>query len=518
MSDLRSAIEREIERVQPRPYSFEAFDDRRLRAARKRRAAATVLGLAVGATVIASMIFALRGREDVTPATRPISPANVSALRLFWSRDTGASIDSAPVVAGDRVYVTNTAGTLLAFPTTCATAPGTCRPIWTANEGPDSTYQIGSPAIGEGMVFAGSVQGTLFGYPISCGPGTCRPTWMARPGGDLSSASPVVADDVVYVGSSTGTLYAYAAGCASYPHPCAPVWTAQLQGGFGAGGHSGAQPVVADGVVYVGSSSGVLYSFPTACSSPCRPLREVRLPGVLSNPLVLVDGTLYVTSGNELYAFPTRCFSRGKGCGPDWVASASASIVSTPVVGDGHVYVGSTDGVVSVFPEVCGHGGQACRPAWTISNLGRLPNPSLVNGVLFVGETWAVNEMVAFDANCGASGAACAPLWTFVVTDLGAFEQLTASDGNGTLFAVTGDPLGGGAGGPGGGLYAFRIGAAPASGQVLPEGQGGAPKMDVVTSLMLGIIAALSAVLWRRRAPLGSGRPQPESRRTVPPD
>jgi outer membrane protein assembly factor BamB len=495
MSDYRSAIEREIERVQPRPYSFEVFNDRRLRAARRRRAGATVLGVLMGATVVLSMVYALRGREHPTPATPPISPQDVSDLHVAWSRDTGASIDSTPVVVGDRVYVTNTAGTLLAFPTSCGTASATCRPIWTANEGSGSTFGIGSAAVGDGMVLAGSVQGRLFGYPTSC-EGVCRPIWTARPGGDLSSASPVVAGGIVYVGSSDGTFYAYPAGCSSYPRPCPPLWTAPLRGGFGAAGYAGAQPVVADGVVYVGSTRGTLYAFPASCSSPCEPLHEVRLPGVLNNPLVLVGRTLYVTSGRDLYAFATHCLDRTP-CGPDWVGSASALILSPPAVGDGHVYVGSTDGAVWAFPETCGQGGATCRPAWSIPDLGLLPNPSLVDGVLFVGSSWAVKELLAFDADCGASGT-CSPLWTFETGDFGWLVQQTASDGGGgTLFAVTGDPTGGGAGGAGGTLYAFHVGSDPASHQV--AGVRNAPSFDFVTVSLLGLAAALAAIWWRRR-------------------
>ncbi len=134
MSDARSVIEREMERVEPRPYSFEAFQDRRRRDARRRRAGATVLGLLVGATVVLSMIYALRGREHPTPGDpSDLTRDRVRPPRLLVARYR-CRINSTPVVAGDRVYVTNKGGSLLAFPTSCATAPGTCRPIWSANE------------------------------------------------------------------------------------------------------------------------------------------------------------------------------------------------------------------------------------------------------------------------------------------------------------------------------------------------------------------------------------------------
>src|SRR5712691_4257809 len=115
MFDYHSAIQRQIEHVRPRPYSFDAFQDRRLRKARRRRVGAAGLGLLVAALVVASVIGALQARRHaIGPATRPITPSNVSRLGLFWSRNTGASIDSSPTVSGKRVYVTNTAGALLA--------------------------------------------------------------------------------------------------------------------------------------------------------------------------------------------------------------------------------------------------------------------------------------------------------------------------------------------------------------------------------------------------------------------
>jgi outer membrane protein assembly factor BamB len=300
----------------------------------------------------------------------------------------------------------------------------------------------------------------LYGYPTACAPGRCRPTWIAKPGGDLTTATPTVAGGVVYVGSTDGTLSAYPIGCDSYPRPCRPRWTARLRGGFGERGYAGAQPAVADGAVFVGSTGGTLYVFPTSCRSPCAPVREVKLKGPMNNPLVVAGGTLYVTSANHLFAFPTRCLDRGGRCVPDWIGTAPALIVSTPAVGGGNVYVGSDADVVSVFSQHCARHGGACKPAWTIPDLGRLPNPSYFNGVVFVGSTWSRNELLAFDADCGASGKRCTPLWSFVVPDLGSISQTAVSDGH-TLFAATGDLLG--ASQAGGSVFAFRVGAGDAS-------------------------------------------------------
>ena len=198
--------------------------------------------------------------------------------------------------------------------------------------------------MGDGMVFVASSDGRLVGYPQACGPGTCAPTWIARPGGDLTAAAPVVADDRVYVGSDDGTFSAYPVRCSSYPQPCSPLWTARMRGGYGRADLAGAQPVVADGVVYVGSTGGSLYAFPTSCRGTCEPSGVLDLPGPLANPLVLYGDTLYVTAGQDLDAIPTRCLATGASCGPRWIGRATSLIVSMPQIDDGNVFVGSTDG------------------------------------------------------------------------------------------------------------------------------------------------------------------------------
>ena len=394
------------------------------------------------------------------------------------------------------MYVANTGGTVLAFPTSCSSAPGTCAPIWTAQYNPASTFGIGSPAVGDGMVFVGNLEGTLLGYPTSCA-STCAPTWMATGMGDLSEASPVVADGVVYAGSTDGKLYAFATGCTSYPHPCPPLWSARLKGGFAVGGYAGAGPTVSDGVVYVGSTAGTLYSFPTSCDagSVCRPLQAIRLPGVLSNPIVVSQDTVFVTSGRAVYAFPHRCLGARGNCDPTLIGRAPDLILSPPAVGAGYVYVGSVGGVVSAFP-VC-HGCAGEQPAWSIPHLGRFPNPNVFGGVLYVATMGSTDTLKAFDARCGISGGTCRPLLRYV-TD-GFVQQQVIPQGRGTIFAATGDPTGGDAGGD---LYAFRIGAyATRLGKTVGDVHSGPP---VESWLYVAFYVAAAGAVWlavrRRRA------------------
>jgi outer membrane protein assembly factor BamB len=454
MREYRPAIQQELRRIEPLPYDVSTFHDRRARAARRRRVSAAAVGILVGGVVVASLASILSEWNASEPASTPITPSTVSALDVAWSADAGASIDSAPVVSGGRIFVTTTAGTLISYPTECGDGSRACPPIWIADTA--SSFDVGGPGVGDGMVFGATADGSLLGYPVTCAPGTCAPTWVARPGGDLSAGAPVVAGGRVYVGSTDGTFSAFAVGCATYPDPCPAVWTAHLRGGYGARGYAAAEPVVVGDVVYVGSTGGTLYAFPASCRGRCEPSRAMELPGALANPLVVQGDSLLVTAGDALFAFSRRCLDPESSCGASWIGRAGALILSPPAVGSSFVYVGTTEGSVVAFPLRCGERGSVCRPSWSISGLGRLPNPSVVDGVLFVGSTWAVNDLLAFDARCGESGGSCDPLWTYQTADLGAFLQPTVSDGE-AVYAVTGEPTGGGEGGPGGTVYVFRI-------------------------------------------------------------
>ncbi|HWS83724.1 MAG TPA: PQQ-binding-like beta-propeller repeat protein [Ktedonobacteraceae bacterium] len=132
--------------------------------------------------------------------------------------------------------------------------------------------------------------------------------WTAQTGtggGDAVPSSPAVANGVVYVTSSSGNgirfenkLYAFKAdGCGQAS--CAPLWTAQT--GF----VIDSSPAVADGVVYVGSQDDKLYAFKAdGCGqASCAPLWAAQTGGGVSSPAV-ANGVVYVGSDDhKLYAF-----------------------------------------------------------------------------------------------------------------------------------------------------------------------------------------------------------------------
>ena len=81
------------------------------------------------------------------------------------------------------------------------------------------------------------------------------PDWTSPATGGSLFSSPVVANGVVYVGSLDSVLYAFAAAGCSQPS-CPPLWTSVPMGD-----RIYSSPAVADGIVYIASFDHKLYAF-----------------------------------------------------------------------------------------------------------------------------------------------------------------------------------------------------------------------------------------------------------------
>jgi hypothetical protein len=200
-------------------------------------------------------------------------------------------------------------------------------------------------------------------------------------------------------------------------------------------------PVVASGTVFAGSKDGVLRAFDKqgvkGCSGApkvCQPLWTATLGGEPLTPTV-VNGTVFVTSGNTLYALDAAgvagCTGVPKVCLPRWSASPATD---SPVVANGAVFV-STGPTIAAFDAAgttgCAGTPTTCAPLWTSTPAGcqgiatqcRFSAPSVVQGKVYA--VWSGNYefgqayLQAFDAagttGCSGTPKRCAPLWqTFV--------------------------------------------------------------------------------------------------------
>jgi len=370
-----------------------------------------------------------------------LSPSNVAALGVAWTATTGATVTSSPAVVSGVVYVGSMDGTLYAYPVGCASGGGTCTPLWTAIV-PGAISS--SPAVADGVVYVGAHDAKLYAFSVGCasGGGTCTPLWTAAAGGFIDSP-PTVANGVIYVGSENGQLYAFAVGCASGGGTCTPLWTATTGGGILA------SPAVADGVVYVGSDDHKLYAYAVGCASgggTCTPIWTATTGWSIwnSSPAV-ANGVVYVGSmDGKLYAYAVGCASGGGSCTPLWTGTTAGAINSSPAVANGVVYVGGGDGRLYAYAVGCSSGGGTCSPLWTATVGGGVWNssPAVANGLVYVGGS--DHKLYAFAVGCASGGGTCLPLWTATT---GSYIESSPAVSNGVVYVGSDDDK----------LYAFGI-------------------------------------------------------------
>ncbi len=135
---------------------------------------------------------------------------------------------------------------------------------------------------------------------------------------------PTISDDMMFVGDYAGVLHALNLEGNR-------VWQEPV------GGRIVGSPVVADGVVLVGSSDHALYAFNAADGSR---LWRFETGGMVWSTPVVADGNVYFGSlDHKLYAL------RLQDGGKLWEFNTNGGITAAPVVADGRVYVGSFDSV-----------------------------------------------------------------------------------------------------------------------------------------------------------------------------
>lgn len=203
---------------------------------------------------------------------------------------------------------------------------------------------------------------------------------------------PVVAGGVVYVGSNDANLYALDSSNGNI------LWS----------GPTGASipfsPAVADGRVYVGSDDSKVYAFPSACSTPCQPLWTFQTAGRISAPPAVSGGVVYVGAGHgagaDVWALDAATGALV------WEASApEGSTVLGLAVASGSVYVGAYPHGLYVYPAACSN---PCFPSWSAP--GGSP-PATAGGIVYDDAGGLNNAFFAYPQTCSASP--CQPLWTY---------------------------------------------------------------------------------------------------------
>jgi outer membrane protein assembly factor BamB len=168
-------------------------------------------------------------------------------------------------------------------------------------------------------------------------------------------SSPVVANGMVYVGSYDHKLYTFDAACR---HNCQPLWS------FTTGDQINSSPAVANGIVYISSNDYKLYAFDATCRSNCQPLWSFNTGNFILSSPAAANGAVYVGSGGgNLYAFDATC---RRSCQPLWsfTTGTGSYINSSPAVANSVVYIGSANGKLYAFDATCRHN---CLPLWSFT-------------------------------------------------------------------------------------------------------------------------------------------------------
>lgn len=253
----------------------------------------------IGSTDDNLYAFDAAGSIDCSGTPRTCSP--------LWRAPTGGPIESSGAVANGVVYIGSNDDNLYAFDaagsTDCSGSPTICSPLRTgATAGPVES----APAVANGTVYVGSdgpnnlYDGDLYAFNAagstncSGAPTMCSPLWTGEALGGVKD-SPAVAGGYVYVtelGHIQSNLDAFDAagntGCSGTPKLCNPAWhsggasypasvavanglvyiptTSEEVGVTDEAGHSlggiqssfgyDSSPIVANGMVYAGGSSG----------------------------------------------------------------------------------------------------------------------------------------------------------------------------------------------------------------------------------------------------------------------
>jgi outer membrane protein assembly factor BamB len=206
--------------------------------------------------------------------------------------------------------------------------------------------------------------------------------------------APTVASGTLYaVDNSTHTFEAFDAAAVTNcllngPFPgfdwlCLPLWTGSIAG------TATTFQAVANGLVYVGDSTGTLYAFPAGgCgAATCSPAWTAKTNGAIESSPAVTSTTAFVGSDDgSLYAFPANGCGAAT-CQPLWTASTGGAVKSSPSVGGDVVYVGSDDGNLYAF-NASGCGATSCQALVKVSVGAPVEtSPAVANGQVFATDT-----------------------------------------------------------------------------------------------------------------------------------
>jgi hypothetical protein len=284
-----------------------------------------------------------------------------ASCRPEWKGLTdGSSSESTTVAAkGLILAVSNVAptapsstGFLDAFPENCADP---CPPVWRGRwSSPYKNFAAhgASPVVSGGIAYIASLEGVVQAYDLSCGTGgrVCDPSWRLRlPQGLALSDSQSGAGTPLRVDHNT-LFVAVGNVISAIPIPCRDV-AACPHTVVGRTSNEVDGIVVAGGRIYASSGDGTLWIFPEVCvprQGKCRPDAVIHGISTGANPYV-ANGLLFIGSSTGIEAFHAGCGGVAPACTPLWSAPTNTELDSAPTEADGILYAADNSGDVYAF-------------------------------------------------------------------------------------------------------------------------------------------------------------------------
>lgn len=256
-------------------------------------------------------------------------------------------------------------------PTPIPAVPTGPAPLWQTRLGGQA---YAAPIVVDGVAYIGTTAGMFDAVKLDKG----EIAWTFAAGAPIFGAAAVTADSVYFV-CDNGFLYKLARadgkerwhydlgdrGVARLmPHPTAGEWDWQSP-----------RPVVADGVVYVGSGSGDLHAVDDANGQ-----RKWRFAtGAKIRTGAALDGERIVVGSTDHYVY-----SLERASGREvWRFDSKAEIDGDPLVHDGHVYIGNRGaGLYSLAAD-------SGKEEWRLFFWGSWveSTPVIDDGVLYIGSS-----------------------------------------------------------------------------------------------------------------------------------
>ncbi len=245
----------------------------------------------IASLAVLALVTACSGETDNTEPPAPLTSIDDPViLELIWKLDTRASANTAsfrlrPLLAGERVYSIDTAGTI------SSVDPETGRRLWRFETGLAASAELGGNAQ---VLLATSRDGDIAAYGVR--DEGLDSLWRISIDGEIRAA-PVIFDDRVFVRSVDGRLRSLALADGSQ------VWMVSRRvPSLSLTGTS--EPLVTAAAVYAGFDDGKLIAFDrndgqvlweTTVSLPSGRTEVERLVD-LDGRFLLRDGILYVSS------------------------------------------------------------------------------------------------------------------------------------------------------------------------------------------------------------------------------